>query len=233
MHRLQFPPPTYRASRFRLTHFPTAILLYSGYRPVESVGSEPGAKPVYGAYNWFSYEQVERTAQHIGSGLVSRGLVEANDTGLRCVGVYAKTRIEMVLAEAAIMRQGFVDVALYDTLGAEAVAFIVAQTQMRVCFVGAAEAPKLLAMKAAHAERMASLRAIVQFEAVTEEQRAKVGRSGEAGAGLSDRGASHLNSGRRRPRARRASSSSPGPTSWPPVREPSKGLPGSQAERAW
>ena len=82
---------------------------------------------MYGKYHWYDYEQVERTMAHIGSGLVARDLTVPNDTGLRCVGIYAKTRIEMVLCEGALMRQGFVDVALYDTLGAEAAAFIVSQ----------------------------------------------------------------------------------------------------------
>ena len=87
----------------------------------------------------------------------------------------------MVLAEAAIMRQGFVDVALYDTLGLDAAAFIVSQTQMRVCFAGAGEAAKILGLKLSHAGPMESLKAIVQFEAVTEEQRAKVRRGMDGG----------------------------------------------------
>ena len=114
---------------FRVASFFNFLI---GYRGVSSISSEPdSSKPTVGKYLWYSYEQVERTAQHIGSGLVARNLVAPNDTGLQCVGIYAKTRIEMFLAEAAIMRQGFVDVALYDTMGAEAGAFIVSQVCTR------------------------------------------------------------------------------------------------------
>ncbi len=49
------------------------------------------------------------------------------------------------------------------------------QTQMRVCFTGAAETPKLLAFKASNPELMASLQTVVQFDEVTEEMRTKVG----------------------------------------------------------
>jgi long-subunit acyl-CoA synthetase (AMP-forming) len=80
-----------------------------GFRPVASAGSTaPGAapaKPTYGPYKWYSYAQVGKTVANIGAGLEARNLTERNDTGLRCVGIYSKTRVEMMIAEMALMRQ--------------------------------------------------------------------------------------------------------------------------------
>ena len=56
----------------------------------------------------------------------------------RLVGLYSKNRYEWVIAEQACNAYGYISVPLYDTLGADAVAFVIGQTSMATLFVEAA-----------------------------------------------------------------------------------------------
>ncbi len=59
----------------------------------------------------------------------------------RLVGLYSRNRYEWVIAEQACNAYGLTSVPLYDTLGADAVAFVIGQTRMVTVFVEAAALP--------------------------------------------------------------------------------------------
>merc|ERR1712216_810855 len=75
-----------------------------------------------------------KRSQAIGAGLVNlelcppTGDAELNGRGI--LGFYSKNRPEWVLAEQGCYGQSVIPVPLYDTLGADAVAYVVNQTSL-------------------------------------------------------------------------------------------------------
>jgi long-chain acyl-CoA synthetase len=138
-----------------------------------------------GPFKWMTYKEAAAKMDAVGAAIKHLGLAPADTRGgLRgMIGLYSKNRWEWVIAEHGAFTQNFATVPLYDTLGAEAVAFIVEQTRMTTVFCSAAEVPKLLAAKkdAATAGAMASLVNVVVFEAPAADT---VTRAAEAGITL-------------------------------------------------
>ncbi|KAG7272812.1 hypothetical protein CRUP_025792 [Coryphaenoides rupestris] len=74
-------------------------------------------------YQWLKYKQVvSDRAEHLGSGLLHRGLKPNADT---FVGIFAQNRPEWIIGELACYTYSMVVVPLYDTLGSEALTFII------------------------------------------------------------------------------------------------------------
>ncbi|KAL0984444.1 hypothetical protein UPYG_G00141630, partial [Umbra pygmaea] len=73
-------------------------------------------------YQWLKYKQVSDRAKHLGSGLIHRGLKPTTDT---FVGIFAQNRPEWIISELACYTYSMVAVPLYDTLGSEALTFII------------------------------------------------------------------------------------------------------------
>jgi long-chain acyl-CoA synthetase len=120
---------------------------------------------VYGEYKWKTYKEVGALRDAVGSALMKRGMAPPNDLNHRAVGLYSKNREEWVVAEQACHAYGLVDVALYDTLGEEAIHFIVEQTGMATVFASGELAPKLVAAK--KAASLPSFKFVVSFDAVS------------------------------------------------------------------
>ncbi|KAI9022305.1 hypothetical protein CLU79DRAFT_835433 [Phycomyces nitens] len=76
-------------------------------------------------YVWQSHPKVMERIQNFGKGLCALGLERQ-----KVVGIYSINRPEWTMSEQACYRQAFIIVALYDTLGAEAIDYIVNQTDM-------------------------------------------------------------------------------------------------------
>lgn len=72
-----------------------------------------------GDYEWITYREAAETRTAIGSGLIRQGLQRGERLGL-----YSVNRAEWVLTEQACYSFGFVSVPLYDTLGPDAVEYI-------------------------------------------------------------------------------------------------------------
>lgn len=83
-------------------------------------------------YQWLTYEEVLLRAQNFGSGLISMGLQPGVHT---MVGIYSRNCPEWVISEQGLYCYSMVSVPLYDSLGAEARAFVMAQCDMRVVVV--------------------------------------------------------------------------------------------------
>ncbi|KAJ3675659.1 hypothetical protein LUZ60_004701 [Juncus effusus] len=116
-----------------------------------------------GAYVWKTYQQVYDTVMKIGSAIRSRGL----NPGDRC-GIYGSNCPEWVMAMEACNSQGICYVPLYDTLGANAIEFIISHADMSMAFVQENKIPsiwKCLSKCASH------LKTIVSFGTVTIEQK--------------------------------------------------------------
>ncbi|CDQ96842.1 unnamed protein product, partial [Oncorhynchus mykiss] len=68
------------------------------------------------------WENVSNRAEHLGSGLIHRGLKPTPDT---FIGIFAQNRPEWIISELACYTYSMVAVPLYDTLGHEALEFII------------------------------------------------------------------------------------------------------------
>uniref|UniRef100_A0A8C2RPX0 Long-chain-fatty-acid--CoA ligase n=1 Tax=Capra hircus TaxID=9925 RepID=A0A8C2RPX0_CAPHI len=73
-------------------------------------------------YRWLSYKQVSDRAEYLGSCLLHKGHTPSQDS---LVGIFAQNRPEWVISEFACYTYSMVAVPLYDTLGAEAVIYII------------------------------------------------------------------------------------------------------------
>ncbi|XP_035469559.1 long-chain-fatty-acid--CoA ligase 5 [Scophthalmus maximus] len=78
-------------------------------------------------YQWLKYRQVSDRAEHLGSGLLHRGLKPNTDT---FIGIFAQNRPEWIIGELACYTYSMVAVPLYDTLGPEALVFIIDRAEI-------------------------------------------------------------------------------------------------------
>jgi len=78
-------------------------------------------------YKWLKYKEVSDRAEHLGSGLLHRGLKPNPDT---FIGIFAQNRPEWIIGELACYTYSMVAVPLYDTLGPEALVFIIDRAEI-------------------------------------------------------------------------------------------------------
>ncbi|CAN9508741.1 unnamed protein product [Ophioblennius macclurei] len=78
-------------------------------------------------YQWLKYKQVSDRAENLGSGLLHKGLQPGSDT---FIGIFAQNRPEWIIGEQACYTYSMVAVPLYDTLGPEALVFIIDRAEI-------------------------------------------------------------------------------------------------------
>ncbi|CAN1278278.1 Probable CoA ligase CCL6 [Linum perenne] len=83
-----------------------------------------------GAYTWLTYKQVYDSALRIGSAMRTKGI----SPGDRC-GIYGSNSPQWITAMEACNSQAVTYVPLYDTLGANAVEFIINHAEVAIAFV--------------------------------------------------------------------------------------------------
>jgi long-chain acyl-CoA synthetase len=88
-----------------------------GQRPF--LGTRKGDK-----YEWVSYKDASERITNLGSGMIQMGLAPGQKT---FVGIYSGNRVDWVIAEQVCNHYSMVSVPLYDTLGDEAIEFILNQ----------------------------------------------------------------------------------------------------------
>lgn len=108
-----------------------------------------------GEYAWQSYAQVERRLSNLGSGLLALGLKKGD-----MLGLYAANCADWVVGEQTCNAYSLVAVPLYDTLGPEAVDFILGQTEMPAVLA----APAMIKPLAKVAAGRPSLRYIIEMD---------------------------------------------------------------------
>ncbi|XP_020099651.1 long chain acyl-CoA synthetase 2 [Ananas comosus] len=123
-----------------------------------------------GTYVWQTYEEVYHKVMKIGSCMRSCGI----NPGDRC-GIYGSNCPEWVIAMEACTSQGIVYVPLYDTLGANAVEFIIGHAEISTAFVQEIKIPSILACLPRCG---AHLKTIVSFGGVTSAQKEEAGQWG-------------------------------------------------------
>ncbi|XP_009568875.2 long-chain-fatty-acid--CoA ligase 5 [Cuculus canorus] len=73
-------------------------------------------------YQWLTYKQVLDRAQYLGSGLLQKGCKPSPN---QFIGIFAQNRPEWIISEYACYTYSMVAVPLYDTLGPDAIVYIV------------------------------------------------------------------------------------------------------------
>uniref|UniRef100_A0A452UBS9 Arachidonate--CoA ligase n=1 Tax=Ursus maritimus TaxID=29073 RepID=A0A452UBS9_URSMA len=92
-------------------------------------------------YEWLSYKQVAEMSECVGSALIQKGFKAAPD---QFIGIFAQNRPEWVIIEQGCFAYSMVVIPLYDTLGTEAITYIVNKAELSLVFVDKPEKANLL-----------------------------------------------------------------------------------------
>ncbi|NWV71646.1 ACSL1 ligase, partial [Malurus elegans] len=92
-------------------------------------------------YEWISYKEVSDRAEYVGSALLHRGFKPSH---IQYIGIFSQNRPEWVIIEQACYAYSMVVVPLYDTLGAEAITYIVNKADLSLVFCDKPDKAKLL-----------------------------------------------------------------------------------------
>ncbi|NWI11362.1 ACSL1 ligase, partial [Crypturellus soui] len=93
-------------------------------------------------YEWISYKEVSDKAECVGSALLYRGFKPSSQA--QYVGIFAQNRPEWVIIEQGCYTYSLVVVPLYDTLGTEAITYIVNKADLSLVFCDKPDKAKLL-----------------------------------------------------------------------------------------
>ncbi|XP_045053046.1 long-chain-fatty-acid--CoA ligase 1 isoform X1 [Desmodus rotundus] len=118
--------------------------LYEGFQRgihVSNNGPCLGSRKPDQPYEWLSYKQVEDLSECVGSALLQKGFKAAPD---QFIGIFSQNRPEWVIIEQGCFTYSMVIVPLYDTLGAEAITYIVNKAELSLVFVDKPEKANLL-----------------------------------------------------------------------------------------
>ncbi|NXB15528.1 ACSL5 ligase, partial [Rhagologus leucostigma] len=80
-------------------------------------------------YQWLTYKQVSDRTKYLGSGLLQKGCQPSSN---QFIGIFAQNRPEWIISEYACYTYSMVAVPLYDTLGPEAIVYIVTKADISV-----------------------------------------------------------------------------------------------------
>ncbi|XP_058496329.1 long-chain-fatty-acid--CoA ligase 1a isoform X1 [Solea solea] len=118
-------------SHEHMTHFyDDAHTMYQVFQRglrVSDNGPCLGSRKPNQPYDWLSYKEVSDRAEHIGSALLHKG---HSHTGDKYIGVFSQNRPEWTISELACYTYSLVVVPLYDTLGTEAIDYIIEKAEM-------------------------------------------------------------------------------------------------------
>nr|XP_020457706.1 long-chain-fatty-acid--CoA ligase 1-like isoform X1 [Monopterus albus]XP_020457708.1 long-chain-fatty-acid--CoA ligase 1-like isoform X1 [Monopterus albus] len=92
-------------------------------------------------YEWQSYREVADRAEYIGSALLHRG---HSHTGDKYIGIFSQNRPEWTISEMACYTYSMVAVPLYDTLGTEAVTYIIEKATISTVICDVPEKARLI-----------------------------------------------------------------------------------------
>ncbi|XP_017708125.1 long-chain-fatty-acid--CoA ligase 1 isoform X3 [Rhinopithecus roxellana] len=138
--------------------------LYEGFQrgiQVSNNGPCLGSRKPDQPYEWLSYKQVAEMAECLGSALIQKGFTATPD---QFIGIFAQNRPEWVIIEQGCFAYSMVIVPLYDTLGNEAVTYIVNKAELSLVFADKPEKAKLL-LEGVENKLTPSLKIIVLMDA--------------------------------------------------------------------
>ncbi|XP_022861030.1 long chain acyl-CoA synthetase 2 [Olea europaea var. sylvestris] len=116
-----------------------------------------------GSYSWLTYKEVYDTTLKIGSSIRSRGV----NPGDRC-GIYGANCPEWIIAMEACNGHAITYVPLYDSLGANAVEFIINHAEVSIAFVQESKLPAILICLS---KCTSHLKTIVSFGKILDKQK--------------------------------------------------------------
>uniref|UniRef100_A0A674IGF8 Long-chain-fatty-acid--CoA ligase n=2 Tax=Terrapene triunguis TaxID=2587831 RepID=A0A674IGF8_9SAUR len=119
----------------------TAYEIFQRGLEVSNNGPCLGVRKPDQPYEWISYKEVSERAEYVGSALLHRGYKPAPD---QYIGIFAQNRPEWVLIEQGCYTYSMVVVPLYDTLGADAISYIVNKADVGLVFCDKSDKAKLL-----------------------------------------------------------------------------------------
>ncbi|KAI8149297.1 hypothetical protein BJV82DRAFT_587413 [Fennellomyces sp. T-0311] len=122
-------------------------------------------------YVWQTHSQVHKRIENFAKGLTSLGLERQ-----KALGIYSINRPEWTIAEQASYRQSVIIVALYDTLGPEAMDYIINQVEMEFIVASADKLQNIVHLK----ERLPTIKTVIimdedNIKAADKEGAAQVG----------------------------------------------------------
>ncbi|KAL0787431.1 hypothetical protein Bca101_003677 [Brassica carinata] len=99
------------------------------FRDYKYLGTRVRVDGTVGDYKWMTYGEVGTARTALGSGLVHHGITTGSS-----VGIYFINRPEWLIVDQACASYSYVSVPLYDTLGPDAVKFIVNHANVQAIF---------------------------------------------------------------------------------------------------
>ncbi|KAK7162005.1 hypothetical protein R3I94_004610 [Phoxinus phoxinus] len=100
-----------------------------------------GSRKAGKQYKWLSYKEVADRAEFAGSALLHRGHSQSGD---KYIGIFAQNRPEWTISELACYTYSLVAVPLYDTLGTEAISYIIDKASISTVICDLAEKARLI-----------------------------------------------------------------------------------------
>ncbi|XP_008933528.1 PREDICTED: long-chain-fatty-acid--CoA ligase 1 [Merops nubicus] len=119
----------------------TAYDIFQRGLQVSNNGPCLGVRKPNQPYEWISYKEVSDRAECVGSALLHRGFKPSHT---QYIGIFSQNRPEWVIIEQACYAFSMVVVPLYDTLGAEAITYIVNKADLSLVFCDKPDKAKLL-----------------------------------------------------------------------------------------
>lgn len=99
------------------------------YRDYKYLGTRIRVDGTVGGYKWMTYGEVATAREAIGSGLQYHGMPQG-----ACIGLYFINRPEWLIVDHACSAYSFISVPLYDTLGPDAVKYVVNHADVQTIF---------------------------------------------------------------------------------------------------
>ncbi|KAK2458320.1 Long chain acyl-CoA synthetase 6, peroxisomal [Trifolium repens] len=99
------------------------------FRDYKYLGTRVRVDGTVGEYKWMTYGEAGTARSAIGSGLINYGIPKGSG-----IGLYFVNRPEWLIVDHACSAYSFISVPLYDTLGPDAVKFIVNHALVQVIF---------------------------------------------------------------------------------------------------
>ncbi|XP_053805484.1 long-chain-fatty-acid--CoA ligase 5 [Vidua chalybeata] len=125
-------------------------------------------------YQWLTYKQVSDRTKYLGSGLLQKGCQPSPN---QFIGIFAQNRPEWIISEYACYTYSMVAVPLYDTLGPEAIVYIVNKADISVVICDTPAKAEVL-LKSCEDKKTPCLKIIVLmdlFDKELKDRGAKVG----------------------------------------------------------
>ena len=131
------------------------VLADGKYTYAEVPAGEKKGNPLRGDYKDMTYGACDKIVQAYGAGLASLGVLSGES-----VAIYSINRAEWSMANVGNFSQGYRTVALYDTLGADAAAYIVGHADCKAIVCSKDKIKKVFAL----CKNTPQVKTVVQFD---------------------------------------------------------------------